>query len=335
MVALRKFGGVYLAAASFYTVAVMLSHQPLMVQQANNAARALSLEVAAASDALLHEWSWPSTNSGTQGQSVELTLAPANRIAAAVPQLRPSLPAQSFSHRPRRRELAPAPKMPASGLPASAQIVQAEHRLNAGLKPELLANFDLFLYVSKAESGAIAQRMYVFRKEAGGNLALLHDWPVSTGRERVEYNSAGRRLPSFTPAGYYELDPDRFFTHYHSAQWDQSMPYAMFFNWIRNGSLTGLAIHSAVGRDIALLGRRASAGCVRLSPEAARTLFTLIRTQYRGPAPRFDIDRATGTMNNNGVLMRGADGKVERAEGYKVLVFIENYGGRNIVATLF
>ena len=48
------------------------------------------------------------------------------------------------------------------------------------------------------------------------------------------------------------------------------MPYAMFFNWENHGYQTGLAIHGATGDDIGLLGTRASAGCVRLSPENAR-----------------------------------------------------------------
>jgi hypothetical protein len=96
-----------------------------------------------------------------------------------------------------------------------------------------------------------------------------------------------------------------------------------------------LAIHSAVGDDVAALGRRASAGCVRLSPEAAHQLFALIRTHYRGMAPRFPMDRSTDTMNNDGTLLRDATGKIERAEGYKVLVFIEDYGGRNSAATVF
>jgi hypothetical protein len=365
MVALRKLSGLYLAAASAYAAAVMLSHHPLLIRQANRAAVALERGSARAAQALdekiarpglrfaigqaetlSQEWATMAgpAEGGTPHRSVELDLPPANRIAAAIePQHLASLPARdvrehiahNFSLHPHRRDLAPPLKTPPAGLSVSEQVVQAEHRLKAGLTPELFANFDLFLYVSKAESGPIAQRMYVFRKEAGGELALLHDWPVSTGRERVEYNSAGRRLPSFTPAGYYELDPDRFFPHYHSSEWNQPMPYAMFFNWVRDGSLTGLAIHSAVGGDIADLGRRASAGCVRLSPEAARTLFTLIRSQYRGQAPRFVIDRTTGTMNNDGILLHDADGKVERTEGYRVLVFIENYGGRNVVAAMF
>jgi hypothetical protein len=98
---------------------------------------------------------------------------------------------------------------------------------------------------------------------------------------------------------------------------------------------TGLAIHSATGDDISLLGKRASAGCVRLAPENAALLFNLIRTQYKGLAPRFAMDRRTATMSNQGLLMHDAQGNVQMAEGYKVLVFIENFGGNNVVAAVF
>jgi hypothetical protein len=226
-------------------------------------------------------------------------------------------------------------RVPGRELPGSDELARVERRLRDNLSAELYDNFKLFLYVSKAPVGPWAQRMYVFRKLPRGDLALLHDWAVSTGRERVEYNTAGMRLPSYTPSGYYELDPARFYRHHVSAQWDQPMPYAMFFNWLHDGHPTGLAIHGATGPDIDMLGKRASAGCVRLAPEAARTLFTLIRTQYRGLAPRFAIDRLTGTMSNDGIVLHDARGRVQLAEGYKVLVFIEDYGGENVVAAMF
>ena len=40
-------------------------------------------------------------------------------------------------------------------------------RLKENLTPEMLKNFSLFLYVSKASDGPLAQRLYVFRKNAG------------------------------------------------------------------------------------------------------------------------------------------------------------------------
>lgn len=199
----------------------------------------------------------------------------------------------------------------------------------------MLANFELFLYVSKADAGPWAQHMYVFQKQTTGDLKLLYNWPVSTGRERLEFNPAGRKLATDTPPGYYELDPHRSYAQYNSAEWGKPMPYAMFFNWVKDGNETGLAIHAASGDDQKLIGKRASAGCIHLTEDNARTLFTLIRTQYRGLAPRFAVDRRTGTMSNDGILLHDAQGHLKLAEGYKVLIFIEDYGGENVVAALF
>ena len=218
---------------------------------------------------------------------------------------------------------------------SAGNISRVMRRLKNNLTTEMLQNFKLFLYVSKADHGPWAQRMYVFRKRANGNLNLLYNWPVSTGREMVEFAPNGQRAPSFTPKGYYELDPGRMYKHHTSGQWGTPMPYAMFFNWENNGLRTGLAIHGATGSDAALLGRRASAGCVRLAPENAALLFNLIRANYKGLAPRFAFDRRTASMSNDGFLMRDAQGRVKFAEGYEVLVFIEDYGGNNVVAAVF
>ncbi|MGD0143075.1 MAG: L,D-transpeptidase family protein [Rhizomicrobium sp.] len=259
------------------------------------------------------------------------------------PEVATLLPQKPMVLAPQAATLTPAPSVtpetatPVPNLPAPspAELVRVEQRLKDSLTSEMLANFELFLYVSKADSGPWSQRMFVFQKQASGDLVLLDNWPVSTGREKIEFNPAGAKLPSFTPAGYYELDPKRFYSHYRSVQWDQPMPYAMFFNWVKDGNQTGLAIHAATGDDIGLLGSRASAGCIRLAPEPARQLFSLIRSQYRGLAPRFAMDRRTGTMSNEGILLHDPSGKVQLAEGYKVLVFVENYGGENVVAALF
>jgi hypothetical protein len=207
-------------------------------------------------------------------------------------------------------------------------------RLKTSLTPEMLRNFDLFLYVSKADRGPLAQRMYVFRKTAG-HLNLAYDWAASTGREQEERTPSGRRSFTATPHGYYELDPARMYRRYHSVSWDQDMPNAMFFNWERAGLQTGLAIHSATGDDIAKLGSRASAGCVHLSPENAATLYQLIRGNYRGAVPRFAYNRETETMSNSGAFMRDAGGNLKMADGYRVLIFIEDYGGSNVVAALY
>jgi hypothetical protein len=74
-----------------------------------------------------------------------------------------------------------APRLQAQGL--SREQSRAHARLVANLTPDMRRNFDLFLFVSKATTGPLAQRMYVFRKD-GDSLALMHDWAASTGREK-------------------------------------------------------------------------------------------------------------------------------------------------------
>lgn len=207
-------------------------------------------------------------------------------------------------------------------------------RLKAGLSQEMLNNFDLFLYVSKAKRGPLAQRMVVFRKGSGDTLALVYDWAASTGREQQEVSPRGRRSFTATPHGYYQLDPQRMYRSYHSYNWDQPMPHAMFFDWERKGRQTGLAIHATSAQSLEKLGQRASAGCVHLSPGNAETLFDLIRTGYRGEVPRFAYDAQSRTMRNDGAFMRDRKGRLIMADGYKVLVVIEDFGGKSIVAAL-
>lgn len=224
---------------------------------------------------------------------------------------------------------------PQSHPPSPPQIQQnVEQRLKDVISPEMAANFSLFVYVSKAETGPWAQRMYVFQK-AGDDLLLLYDWPVSTGRETVEADAAGAELPTDTPAGYYELDPKRFYEHYRSVQWNEPMPYAMFFNWVDHGVPTGLAIHGTDENGQGLIGMRASAGCVRLSPENAKTLFTLIRDNYKGEAPKFGYDKYTNSLMNNGLLLHDNSGNLVLAPGYSVLVYIDEFGGNNLEAQAY
>lgn len=219
--------------------------------------------------------------------------------------------------------------------PSAAELVRVAQHFRSSLTKEMLTNFELFLYVSKADRGVAAQRMYVFQKQDSGDLVMLYNWPVSTGRELDEIAPNGQHEPTITPAGYYELDPHRMYVSHFSGQWHQPMPYAMFFNWEDHGYQTGLAIHGASGKDIGLLGERASAGCIHLAPQNAQVLFSLIKNNYKGLMPKFAYDKRTATMSNQGVLVHTTDGGLEMTEGYKVLVFIENYGGENVVAALF
>ncbi|SHM98539.1 L,D-transpeptidase [Roseibium suaedae] len=84
---------------------------------------------------------------------------------------------------------------------------------------------------------------------------LRYSWPVSTAR-------AGYR----TPVGRFKAQ--RLHKRYFSKKYHNSpMPYSVFF-------YHGYAVHGT--NDLKRLGRPASHGCVRLHPENARTLFSLI-----------------------------------------------------------
>ena len=219
--------------------------------------------------------------------------------------------------------------------PSSEQIEpDIEQRVRDTLSAEMLQNFGLFIYVSKAEIGPWAQHMVVFQK-AGDQLLPLYSWPVSTGRETIEANATGAQMSTHTPAGYYELDPKRLYVDYRSMQWNEPMPYAMFFNWRDHGVQTGLAIHATTKDDVGLLGKRASAGCVRISLDNAHTLFDLVSNNFKGPVPKFGYDKMTSTIMNNGLLMHDSKGDVEMAPGYRVLVYIDEYGGENLEAKAY
>lgn len=214
-----------------------------------------------------------------------------------------------------------------------------ESRLRMRVPKEVLGYFDLFLYVSKAtpDKGTWAQKMFVLAKTEDHVYELKHSWLVSTGLEEQVMSPSGKMLGTNTPEGIYKLDRYRSYEDYTSRQWKSPMPYAIFFDWKTQGRTSGLAIHGSDAKGEKDLGNRASHGCIRLSTESARTLFTMITTQYKGRVPKFRIDPETGTMSTKGVLVRDENGKVQMTPGYKVLVFIEDFGGpsTDTVAALF
>jgi lipoprotein-anchoring transpeptidase ErfK/SrfK len=238
--------------------------------------------------------------------SHERTPPPDEQIASAAP------PRMTLAPQTQVPSPAPQPPVLADNVPANinppsqAQLTRVAQHFHDSLTNDMLAHFDLFLFVSKAATAPVGQRMYVFQKQGDGDLAMLYNWPVSTGREKFEIAPNGTKAPTFTPAGYYEIDPKRMYVSHYSGQWHQPMPHAMFFNWMDHGYQTGLAIHGAAPEDIKFLGERSSAGCVHLSPQNAAMLFNLIRTQYKGMVPKFAYDKHTATMASDGRGLQGA-----------------------------
>ena len=252
---------------------------------------------------------------------VQLALDTPITIAPDMPSVARHAAERSPRRSPRRRSQARS----APDQALTPEQARARARLAATLTPEMREHFGLFIFVSKAAKGPLAQHAYVFRQDHDA-LRLLYDWAASTGREKSEKDAQGDAAFTATPAGLYQFDPGRMYRQYHSTNWDQDMPNAMFFNWQRDGMQTGLAIHAATGDDVARLGMRASAGCVHLAPENARTLFDLVKSEYRGQVPRFAID-AGDTMSSKGKFSRRPDGSLRMADGYRVLIDIENYSG--------
>lgn len=232
---------------------------------------------------------------------------------------------QSAAAAPRHEEsFTPVPLSQASN---NAQLLWS--RLRRGLSPELYGNFDLFIYVNKAEQGPWAQHLYAFAKPSGQNpdseMIVMMDTAASTGRETMERSKDGQFVSTSTPAGFYELDPQRFETGHHSRQWEQDMPNSMFFNWQDHGVQSGLAIHGVTDApSIAALGHRASAGCIQISLDASRQLFNFITGDFEGNVAQFAYDKKKRTISNAGEFARGADGKIVMADGYRVLVIVDD-----------
>jgi lipoprotein-anchoring transpeptidase ErfK/SrfK len=221
---------------------------------------------------------------------------------------------------------------PAATPPAAPQgaldLSDPATRMLASLPDEVEPYFNLYLYVSKAEAGPIAQHMFVYSRAADGTMSLLYDWPVSTGREKKEKTPSGRKTFTHTPEGSYKLDPNRFHEMWRSRAWNADMPWTMFFDLTENGGRSGLAVHAAGKGKISQLGRRASGGCIRLSPENAQFLFKLIQKEHAGLVPVFAMDG--NSTNVMGEAVHNADGSIQLTYGYKVLLHIEDYAGEHV-----
>jgi len=84
----------------------------------------------------------------------------------------------------------------------------------------------------------------------------IHHWPVSTAREG-----------KFTPTGLFHVQVMKRM-HYSTLYNNAPMPFSIFFSG-------NFAIHGTTQID--RLGTPASAGCVRLHPDNAETLYRLIQ----------------------------------------------------------
>jgi len=107
-------------------------------------------------------------------------------------------------------------------------------------------------------------------------------WPVSTGRPGYD-----------TPNGSFK--PNRMDADHFSQEWDNApMPHTIFFD------MHGHAIHGFF--DVKHLGLAVSHGCVRLSPEHAATLFSLVKAEGMGNTSVIVAGRTPG--GDNGPVAR-------------------------------
>ena len=114
------------------------------------------------------------------------------------------------------------------------------------------------------ETTAITSTVLISIDKASQKMTVLldgvqqYEWPVSTGLRGY-----------ITPSGTYTARSMN--KIWYSRQWDNApMPHAVFF------TKDGHAIHGTL--EVKRLGKPASHGCVRLSPENAATLFALVET---------------------------------------------------------
>ncbi|HEY1710819.1 MAG TPA: L,D-transpeptidase [Rhizomicrobium sp.] len=207
-------------------------------------------------------------------------------------------------------------------MPHKADLANAVAvRVRDSVPASLFPYFQVYLYVSKAAHGPWAQHMFIFHKSADDRLEFEQAIPVSTGRERHE------KYFTSTPTGLFELDPNRFDRNHRSHRWNNApMPWAMFLDYTIHNHLAGIALHSGVGH-VALLGRRASGGCVRLPPQMARMLFRRFQAHEHGMVPVFAFNHNHATTRTDGTLQLGADGRPVMTPGYKVLLIIQDYRG--------
>jgi lipoprotein-anchoring transpeptidase ErfK/SrfK len=208
----------------------------------------------------------------------------------------------------------------------------AARRLFETVPNEIESYYDLFMYVSKSNRGPFGQRMFVFQRDQDGKIIPYAEWRVSTGREKIELHHE-KKIRTTTPEGIFQFDPNRMHERYFSRSWDGApMHHAMFYDLKNNGNLSGLAIHAAVGASkIRRLGKRDSAGCIRLSPKNAAELFYKIRNTTKGRVPAFAVNER-GSTDRWGRVEVDASGAPVLQDGYRAVLLVENYDGRDEIA---
>jgi lipoprotein-anchoring transpeptidase ErfK/SrfK len=185
-----------------------------------------------------------------------------------------------------------------------ASVTEFSVELNAGepllsSTPEDITRARLVAIINKSNIGSTAQTMKVYLDGS-----LIHEWKVSTGREKLETAKSGKRYVTRTPVGYFR--PQRLVKLHKSKTWKADMPNSVFI-------YGGIAVHASSHTE--LLGKRASGGCIRLSPENAQTFFNLIKDVGSTEVPN---------INTKGITVKNKKGEDSLIKTFDALVVVEN-----------
>ena len=240
---------------------------------------------------------------------------------AEVPKIADNIPipgAPQIPVQPKTPHILPIGQYPA--LPDEVELAQI--RMFEAVPLEIEPYFDLFLYVSKARQGSLAQRMYVFERGYDRMVYPIAQWLVSTGRERRE------KYFTSTPIGLFKIDRDRMFDYWWSRTWQAAMPYTMFLDFVVGARKAGIAVHGTTPNHFAELGTRASGGCIRLHPEHAQALLRLMKSgTFDGMVPVFAWDNIKNGTDRRGGVVYDRSGAVLLQKGLKVLLYVEDFEG--------
>lgn len=167
--------------------------------------------------------------------------------------------------------------------------------------------YQLFMLVDKSVSTKAgkardgkqrkAQTMYIYTRTNQNQLQLHSVHPVSTGKEPSPKVSDTRE-------GFTRIQSAQ--ATYTSKKYGEAMPFSLWFE-----SEYGTAIHQTLqSRCDSLIGKRASAGCIRLCPGEAEDVFRLVTSgQYPRSSAIVLMDKRTGIP-----LARGTDKMISQAK---------------------
>ena len=144
-----------------------------------------------------------------------------------------------------------APSTQTDSMAAKVESEPGGSQPQSNLEPKK-AGSSILININKAK-----QRMTIFVDGIE-----KYEWPVSTGRAGYS-----------TPSGTYNATSMN--EIWYSKEWDNSpMPHSIFF------MKDGHAIHGSY--EVKNLGKAVSHGCVRISPENATTLYSLVKANGLG-----------------------------------------------------